>query len=476
MTTSQPVSPHVAEPSVPGTSMTYLGGPPFRRYVLMYILAMAGITAAYGGIGAVILPLHVQGIEFANWFTGPDAAVNLQQLSNLKAQIAAGTATATAEQQHQLDLLASYEVARAGSLSIVAAVGSLATMLIQPVAGMLSDRTRSRWGRRAPWIAGGAVLGAALLIGVRYSPGIGLMIVLWSLFQVLVNSAQGPLGTTVPDRVPENKLGTVSALSGIGTLFGALVGSIAAGTLFGVMGLDSYYPFALFLAVTGVLFVLVARDRSSKDLQVPAANVVGLLKSFMVPLRSADFRWVWIASLAMAISFGASNAFNLYMMQSYIQPALSTAEATALIPALSIATLPSTLIAMLVAGRWSDRVGRRKPFVIGASILFGGVMLVPLLWPTLPALFIHTIVGGFAVGCYMAVDRALLIDVLPDRTGAAGRDLGLGGMGFSLGGAIGPVLAGQVVALTGGYGGIWVMSILIALVATVAIIPVRKVK
>ncbi|WP_344969282.1 hypothetical protein [Streptosporangium fragile] len=74
------------------------------------------------------------------------------------------------------------------------------------------------------------------------------------------------------------------------------------------------------------------------------------------------------------------------------------------------------------------------------------------------------------------MDRALLIDVLPDRHGAAGRDLGLGGMGFSLGGAIGPVLAGQVVGLTGGYSMVWVMAVLVALVATVAIVPAKKVK
>ncbi|MFF0771200.1 MFS transporter [Nonomuraea wenchangensis] len=475
MTTARPAPPHLAEPSVPGTSMTYLGGPPFRRYLLVYILAMAGITAAYGGIGAIILPLHIQDIEFAHWFTGPDATADLQRLTNLKARIEAGVAAATAQEQHQLGLLASYEAARASSLSIVTAVGAIATMLVQPVAGLLSDRTRSRWGRRAPYVAGGAVLGAALLIGVRYSAGIGLMIALWALAQVAINLAQGPLNTTVPDRIPENRLATVSALSGIGTSVGALLGSVAAGLVFGILGLDSYFPFALALAVTGLLFVLVARDRSSLALQVPEANGAGLLKSFLVPLRSADFRWVWIASLTMAISYAVSNAFGLYMMQSYIQPALSAAEATRIVPVLSIVTLPGMLVSMLVTGRWSDRAGRRKPFVIGASILFAASMLVPLLWPALPALFVQAVAGGVAIGCYLAVDRALLIDVLPDRTGAAGRDLGLGGMGFSLGGAIGPVLAGQVVGLTGGYRMVWVMAILVALVATVAIVPVKKV-
>ncbi|MFJ9085512.1 MFS transporter [Streptomyces sp. NPDC102384] len=475
MTAFQPTASHIAEPSAPGTSMTYLGGPPLRRYLLVYILAMSAITAVNGGIGAIVLPLQVQDIEFAHWFTGPDAGANLQHLTNLKAHIEAGTATATARQQHQLDLLASYEAARASHLSTITGVGAVAMMIVQPVVGLLSDRTRSRWGRRAPWIAAGAVLGAALMLAVRYSTGIGLLVAFWALVQLGMNAAQGSLNTTVPDRIPENKLGTASALSGIGTVLGVLIGAVGAGALFDVMGLDSYYPFALALAVMGLLFVLVAKDRSSVDLHVPDTNWAGLLKSYLIPLRSADFRWVWFAGLMVMLSYGASNAFNLYMLQSYIQPALSAAEATRLVPVLAIVVLPGTVVSMLVTGRWSDRIGRRKPFVIGASALFAASMAVPLVWPALPALFIQNIVGGLGAGCYLAVDRALLIDVLPDRE-AAGRDLGIGATGINLGQAVGPVVAGQLVALTGGYGSVWVLSLLAALTGAVAIARVRKVR
>ncbi|MEV4286067.1 hypothetical protein AB0K40_11245 [Nonomuraea bangladeshensis] len=80
-----------------------------------------------------------------------------------------------------------------------------------------------------------------------------------------------------------------------------------------------------------------------------------------------------------------------------------------------------------------------------------------------------------AAGCYLAVDRALLIDVLPDKQ-AAGRDLGLGSMSFSFGQAIGPVVAGQLVALTGGYGVVRVFSRLTSVAAAAAVMPVKKVR
>ncbi|MER6327304.1 MFS transporter [Streptomyces coelicoflavus] len=475
MTAVRPETAHTAEPSVPGTSTTYLGGPPLRRYLLVYILAMAAITAVNGGVGAILLPLQVQDIEFAHWFTGPDAGVDLQHLTDLKDAVDAGTVTATEQQRHQLDLLASYEAARAGHLSIITGFGAVAMMIVQPVVGLLSDRTRSPWGRRAPWIAAGSVLGAAVLLAVRYSAGIGLLIALWAIVQLSMNAAQGSLNTTVPDRIPESKLGTVSALSGIGTLLGVLVGALAAGALFDHMGLDGYFPFALALAVTGVLFVLAAKDRPSTDLQVADADWKELLKSFVIPLRSADFRWVWLGGLMVMLSYGASNAFNLYMLQSYIRPALSTQESLDLIPLMTLTVLPGTVVSMLVTGRWSDRIGRRKPFVIGASALFAISMAVPLMWPTLPAMFIQNILGGLGAGCYLAVDRALLIDVLPDRE-AAGRDLGVGATGINLGQAIGPVIAGQLVVLTGGYGSVWVLSLISAVVGALAILRVRKVR
>ena len=51
-----------------------------------------------------------------------------QELTNFKQDIAAGSATATPEQQHLLDLLAQYEGARARSISLMMTIGSLFTL------------------------------------------------------------------------------------------------------------------------------------------------------------------------------------------------------------------------------------------------------------------------------------------------------------------------------------------------------------
>ena len=130
---------------------------------------------------------------------------------------------------------------------------------------------------------------------------------------------------------------------------------------------------------------------------------------------------------------------------------------------------------MVVAGRWSDRIGRRKPFVIASSLLFALGMAVPLTWPTLPALFVQAVIAGIALGSFLIVDQALIIDVLPDRD-AAGRDLGIANLGGNLGQALGPIIAGGVVAATGSYRMIWVSAIALVVLAALAILPVRRAK
>jgi MFS family permease len=173
--------------------------------------------------------------------------------------------------------------------------------------------------------------------------------------------------------------------------------------------------------------------------------------------------------------FGYATAatFTVYMLQSYIEPALTAEQAAKTVPLLYLASLPGTLLGMVVTGQWSDRIMRRKPFVIGASFLLAASMIVPFLWPTLTALYVQFVVGGVAFGTFLAVDQALLIDVLPYK-GAAGRDLGMGQFAANMGSVMGPILAGVVLSATGGYRMVWLAALLLAVFAAFALMPVKR--
>ncbi len=464
--------PSVAEPTSAGTSMTYLGGVPFRRYALWYALALGAITAIWGGVLGVVLPNQVQSIEFAKWFTGADADVDLTALNDLKAAVNAGTAVATGEQQRLLDLLSDFDAARAQALSLITSLAVAATMLVQPVGGVLSDRTRSQFGRRAPWIVFGALVGACFLIGVRFAPTIAVLALLWTCAQTTLNLVSGPLQTTVADRVLQEKVGTVSGIGSLGNFGGGILGGVGAGLLLPTFGLNILYAFAALLFISVAGFVVFARDRPSTELAVPPHRWGPFFRGLTVPLRHRDFRWVWFSRILLTFGYAVSTTFGLFMMQSYITPALSLTEATRLFPLMAVASAPGTVVAMLLAGRASDRLGRRKPLVVASSAVMALSMLVPLCWPTLAALFVQGVLAGIAFGIYLPVDQALFIDVLPDK-GAAGRDPGVAALGSNLGQALGPVFAGQLIALTGGYHVVWVMALILTAAAGLAIFRVR---
>jgi hypothetical protein len=143
-------SAEIVEPIEPGTSMTYLGGRPLRRYILWYGLVTVVIFAGLISASAILLPNQVQALEFARWFTGANAGEDLTALENLRAAVASGQ-VATPDQQRLLHLLAQFDASRAQALSLVASLGILGTMVVQPIVGVLSDRTRSRGCRRRSW-------------------------------------------------------------------------------------------------------------------------------------------------------------------------------------------------------------------------------------------------------------------------------------------------------------------------------------
>jgi MFS family permease len=468
------VTPDIAEPVIPGTSMTYLGGRPFRRYIVWYTIASLFITVVWGAVGAILLPNQVQAIESTRFFTGADANVDLTELNNLKAAVASG-GVATAEQQRLLNLLGQFDASRAQALALVTALGVFGTMFVQPIVGVFSDRTRSRFGRRAPWILFGAVVGACFLVGLRFAPTIAVLALLWTLAQAILNMASGPLPTTIADRIPESKVATVSALGGMGALLGGVLGGVAAGLLFASLGLSIYLIIAALVVVGFVGFVVQAPDRPSTALSVAPQRWGAFFRNFLIPLRDSDFRLVWVARIVLIFGYSASTALALYMLQSYIHPALSAGEATQTAPLLSLAGLPFMLVTLMVAGRLSDKVGRRKPFVIAASLTLAVSMAVPLISPTLIAMFIQAALASIGIGIYLPVDQALFIDVLPDKN-AAGRDLGIAALATNLGQALGPVLAGQVVALFASYGMVWAVALVLALVAAVVILPVKRVR
>jgi Na+/melibiose symporter-like transporter len=94
-------------------------------------------------------------------------------------------------------------------------VGLILAMIVQPLSGALSDRTRARWGRRRPWIAAGTLVDLLCLAIMALAGGYWALLVGYLLLQTSSNTAHGPAQGLIPDLVPAERRGLASGLKNL---------------------------------------------------------------------------------------------------------------------------------------------------------------------------------------------------------------------------------------------------------------------
>lgn len=360
------------------------------------------------------------------------------------------------------------------NFSFVASISFLFTIFAQPIVGAISDRTRSKLGRRAPWMLFGALIGGILLLGIGSFKSLLWITVFWVLIQMALNALQGPLSAITPDRFPKNKLGAASAMAGVGMQIGGTLGIMAAGALAGSLGL-AYSAFGMAVIVTTVLFVLFNKDYSSKESTMPTWSWPKFLKDFWVsPRQNPDFAWAFTARFLFILGYFVISSFQLYILTDYIKMSLGDAQLAIGTIALA-ATLP-TLGAIVLAGWWSDRIGRRKIFIYAATVVMISSLAIILVMPTMQGMIISAIVDGIGFGFYMACDTALMNEVLPGKGIAAGKDLGILNIATNVPQAMSPVIAGIIITSFGGYQSLFIFGMVVVALAAIALTPIKSVR
>ena len=134
------------------------------------------------------------------------------------------------------------------------------------------------------------------------------------------------------------------------------------------------------------------------------------------------------------------------------------------------------VVAAPLGGRLSDRTGRRKIFVLTASTIYGLALFVIALAGDVNGFLVGMAIAGLGFGMYMAVDLALVADVLPDKANAA-KDLGVLNIAGALPSSIAPAIAPVILAISSGsYGVLYAIAGLCAIIGAFAILPVKGVR
>jgi MFS family permease len=363
---------------------------------------------------------------------------------------------------------------KVANVAIITTLGALCAMIAQPIAGLVSDRTRSRFGRRAPWIVGGALIGGLALVGMGLANSLVQIAIAWVIVQVAYNFTQGPLSAILPDRIPRAARGTFSALVGVATMVGVIGGQVI-GSVFAKNIGTGYVIIAGLSIVAIVLFVVFNPDHSSKELPREKFDLKAFLSTFWVsPRKHPDFFWAFTGRLLLYTGYFAVTGYQLFILQDYV--GLTEDQATALIPALGGVSLVGIVLATAISGPLSDRLGRRrKIFVFISSTIVGVSMIIPIVAPTVPGWFVFMFLSGLGFGCFSAVDQALMSEVLPSAK-SFGKDLGVVNIAATLPQVLAPTVAAAIILLFGGYLALFPIGIVLAVLGAFAVWPIKAVR
>ncbi len=322
-------------------------------------------------------------------------------------------------------------------LGLLTVTGLILAIVTQPIAGAMSDRSGSRWGRRRPYILIGAILTLSFLPGVSLAGSLAVLFAIYYLLQISANTALGPYLTLFPDLVPEKKRGLASGVKGLLEIAGAGVAIWAVGHLMGNYSLgEGSRWLCLSLGILGAIFLgtmlatvfMVKEPPGAGGPKLPLVSI--LRKTFRIDIQAnPDFIRFVLCRLFFVIPLTAFQAFGLYFFRDY----LGVANPAAVMGNFTLVSSLCMLGMVYPAGHLSDRFGRRSIGLISGLI---GALGIGLLFFFRSDQFILTsaILMGIGFGGLMSTNWALAVDVIPKDE--AGKYIGLTNLASAGGSAI----------------------------------------
>ncbi|RSX58726.1 transporter [Bifidobacterium samirii] len=360
-------------------------------------------------------------------------------------------------------------------LGTMNSVGIIFALISNVIFGALSDSSRSRFGKRTPWIiVGGPIAGIGFYL-TSVSPTLVTIVASWSLLQIGLNCMIAPCVAILSDRIPGKYRGSMSAFYGAGQIVGQ-----SLGTIIGSQFIDApttgfmIGTVCWFLCGVGTVMLIPRELPAAGDGERRKFDIRQAFMQFRPPTKgAADFYKALVGRLMLIFGYNMIVGYQLYVCMRYIGQDKNAASAT--VSAMAVITMVVSLVVSLASGPISDRIGMRKlPVFVSSAIIAVGIA-VPWLWPTKGAMLVYAALMGLGYGIYMAVDQALNVDVLPNPD-EAGKDLGILNLANTLGQVIAPIVVSSIVVATGGYFLVFPIAIAAVMAGAVVILFIRKVR
>ena len=306
--------------------------------------------------------------------------------------------------------------------AIIINLGVLIAIAVQPTVAALSDHTSSRLGRRKPYIIVGTLLDMAFLLGFYLAGAWVGILVFYCLLQFSSNFAQGPFQGYMPDLVPAKQVGLASGLMGLMILLGIGGGAMLVAVANG-LGNAQFVVFIIMAVELSTMLLTVFRVREGRQ-GIPREG-----RSWLAIARGAwgtdilgERSFVWLLGSRLFFLMTGTTLTALaffYMADSF---GLETQQALDLTFIAGALIVVFGAIATVPAGRLSGRFGRKRMIYLSAVIGSIGMAFL-VVAPTSTVALGFAVPVGVASGIFLAVDWALMTDIIPKAE--SGRYMGI---------------------------------------------------
>jgi MFS family permease len=367
------------------------------------------------------------------------------------------------------------------ALAVVTGFGAIASGVATPLAGALSDRTTGRFalgrltGRRHRWTLIMALLGAISLFAISQVASVVGVTVLWVLFSAFQNGEYASLSAAIPDHVPVRQRATVAGWVGMPQALGLVVGTVLVVAVF-TGQTSGYLVLAVLLALTALPFVLLTPDYPLQSEHRAPLSWRELGRSYWISPRDyPDFAWAWVTRFLVSLAIAMGTLYLLFFLRDKIRyehlfPGQDASDGLLILIVIYTA---GVVITAIVGGMISDRLGRRKMIVTVSGTLIAAAALLLTFVETWTASIVAAAVFGVGFGAYLAVDQALITQVLPAARDRA-KDLGVINIAIVCPSAIGALVAAPLVSL-GGYPTLFAGTAVVAFLGSILVWRIKSV-
>ncbi len=360
------------------------------------------------------------------------AALNLVILGSLTAPVVTGLPLAIARLVPADD--------RSATLAAVTIAGGIASVFANPLFGLASDRTRSHFGRRRPWLLGGAVVGAGASIIIVTAGSVASLAVGWVLAQTAYNASLAAVAALLGDQIEEKRRASASGVFGAAAFLGTLPPLVLATVL------PTRLDVIVMAMPVGALIVVSVCCLFITDPALGATPTASTVRPQLRPRvdlrRHRTFGWIWLQRFLMQLAFSLATVFTLYFVMERLN--LSAGVGSPMVAIITLIGGTGIVVSAVTAGFWASRLGRYGPFIVAAAL---GLAVAAALRATATSstqLWVSAALGGIALGIFYAVDLALALRAIPE--GEAGAYLGVFNIAETLPQTFAPAVALAVLA------------------------------